>query len=324
MTIDLNQGLAAIQQAHESLVSICDPKLVSDIRPKKDRRDHYRNLLLDVLRDINILEREFNEQVFDEKVLHQSLPEKALHYYRNSILPRRQDLELAFDRLDPVLADFFRTVDDVIKTARRRKTVTHTFEVAIDRMVELVNDNPELSDDFEIDGAYRVIESRLLLFDPSAWLLNSDALRTIRTTGHPDVLSMQIRARLVEIYRSYIFGNWLSVLALCRSALECAIIDNASKLGISLAYETMPRSKARNKSLSHLVENVADTIPDILDAMTEIRDLGNEYIHPKKTRRSKERLLAISKEAARSLVLLHNVLETLYGARSRTRQSGVE
>ena len=56
----------------------------------------------------------------------------------------------------------------------------------------------------------------------------------------------RIRQRIDEIHRSFIFSNWMSVIALSRCLLEYAIIDRKSCLGLEIYRD---ENKTRKKSL---------------------------------------------------------------------------
>ncbi len=82
-------------------------------------------------------------------------------------------------------------------------------------------------------------------------------------------------------------------------------------------YEyTANESNKKSKKLSHLIEEVGEVLPDILEPMQEIREYGNEYIHPKKTKSSKESLFQRKEKAKSCLRQLRMVVETLYLAKN--------
>lgn len=182
-------------------------------------------------------------------------------------------------------------------------------------MEKMVENNPELECSFPLSSANEILDSKLIEFDPDEWLDNVGELYPVRTSRNGAEIPIQAKQRLVEIYRSYTFGNWLSVLALARSALEYVILDNLHKFNISATHEiTRPKSEIKLKKLSHLIEEVGEILPELMLPMEEIRDYGNDYIHPKKSKYSKEALFQKKEKAKICLRHLRQVVEGLYFA----------
>jgi hypothetical protein len=124
--------------------------------------------------------------------------------------------------------------------------------------------------------------------------------------------------RLEELYRAYIFGCWLSVLSLCRSILEYAILDNLHKCKIEQSWPPDRDGKRKEKKLGHLIEEVSVCCPEIKKPMERLRDYGNEYLHPKKSRISKESLFERQPAAKQAMATLIPVVESLYLAAKET------
>jgi len=302
-----------IKQHHIELCSICDPLLVSEIRPKASQKDRYIELLKHIKNHIDAIETEFRKGILDEATIQRDVPRDLLEYYKDKILPSKAAIDKAFETLDPDLADLFHLLEGVLAPSGAEGRVRFTFDVAIERMEELVEDNPDLEDSFSVLRANEILDSKLIDFDPDEWLNNAGELYPVRTSRNGAEIPIQAKQRLVEIYRSYVFGNWLSVLALSRSALEYVILDNLHKFNISATYEiTKPKNEKKPKKLSQLIEEVGELLPDLKPPMEEIRDFGNEYIHPKKSKRSKEALFRKKETAKSCLRNLRTVVEGLY------------
>lgn len=115
-------------------------------------------------------------------------------------------------------------------------------------------------------------------FDPNAWKRRQELLRPIiLPVGSSKRLRDHMRIRLTEIYQSFVFGQFLASVALCRTLLEFAIIQNCQKLGIEKLD-----SNGREKKLFQLIEDLNLKNPDLASHAEAIRDQGNRVIHPKK------------------------------------------
>ena len=308
-----------IKQHYLELCSICDPSLVSEIRPKENKKKKYVELIRSIKNHIDAIEASFKKGVFDDARVQWVIPREVLEYYKDKILPSLPDINQAFEILDPDLANLFRLLDGVLVPSGAKGKVKITFDVAIEKMEELEKDNPDLEDSFSVSRANQVLESKLIEFEPDEWLNNAGELYPVTTTRKGAEIPVQAKLRLIEIYRSYIFGNWLSVLVLSRSVLEYAILDNLHKFKISADYEiTRPKNEKKPKKLSHLIQDIGEKLPDILMPMEEIRDYGNQYIHPKKTKSSKEVLFQRKENAKNCLCYLRQVVEALYFAVGET------
>jgi hypothetical protein len=304
-----------IKQHHAELLAICDPLLVSDIRPKESQKGRYVELLKHIKNHIDAIETDFRKGILNEATIQRDIPRDLLEYYKDKILPSQAAIDKAFETLDPDLAELFHLFDDVLAPSGADGKCKFTFDVAIERMEELVEDNPDLEGSFSVLRANEILDSKLIEFNPDEWLDNAGELYPVRTSRNGAEIPVQAKQRLVEIYRSYIFGNWLSVLALARSALEYTILDNLHKFNISPTYEiTTPKHEFKPKKLSHLIEEVGEILPELMSPMEEIRDYGNEYIHPKKSKRSKEALFQKKEKAESCLRHLREVVEGLYWA----------
>lgn len=92
------------------------------------------------------------------------------------------------------------------------------------------------------------------------------------------------------------------------------IIDNLHEFKISLQCETNVDER-RNKSFSHLIAEVDELIPGIgiKESMEKVRDYGNQYIHPGRTKVSKEAMFQSKENARDCLFHLRDTVAVLYG-----------
>src|SRR4030067_393426 len=222
--MDTSARLSLIRQRFSELLSICDPGLVSELRPTTNQREQYKDLLKSVKNHIDAIETDLKKGVLDEGTVQQDLPKDSLLFYKEEIVPRLNDLNNAFEKLDPSLFELFQLLDGVLAPRGDNGKIKFTFDVAIERMELLVEDNPNLEDSFRVSRAFEVLDSKLIDFAPDKWLDNAGHLYPIRTSRNGAEIPVQAKFRMIELYRSYVFGNWLSVLALARSILEYVIM----------------------------------------------------------------------------------------------------
>ncbi len=311
--MNIEARLSLVQQKYTELFSICDPSLVSDIRPIKSQKSRYKELLKNIKNHIDVIESEFKKGVLEDASVQRDIPRDTLEFYKEKVMPNLAAIDNAFETVDPDLAALFRLFDGVLAPHGAGGKVRFTYEVAMEKMEELVDDNPHLADSFSVAMANDVLESKLIDFEPDEWLDNARELYPVRTSRKGADIPIHAKYRIIEIYRSYVFGNWLSVLVLSRSVLEYVILDNLHKFKISpLNESTMHTGEQKPKKLSHLIEEVGEKLPAILESMEQIRRYGNEYIHPKKTKSSKESLFQRKEKAKDCLHHLRAAVEILY------------
>jgi hypothetical protein len=115
-------------------------------------------------------------------------------------------------------------------------------------------------------------------FDPDGWKTRQKMLRPVLLpTGTTDRLRDHIRIRLMEVYRAFVFGQFMSSVALCRTLLEFMLRRNAGRFDVSLKTDSR-----WEKSLSQLIEEIAERAPTLAEHSEAIRDKGNRVIHPEK------------------------------------------
>lgn len=182
----------------------------------------------------------------------------------------------------PVLANH-----DIIKIS---------FELAVDAAIEhleKLNDDDSPYWDMSFEHCQQVVKKRY--FNPDAWAANEAELHSIFVTRKVDSIVAHVRGRLDEIYDSFVFGNYMSAIALSRCLLEYALKDKKpllesrlAKQGGSLDREIKERTGKSYKwtdsriKISHRVKIVALVFPELKKSMEKIRCYGNGIMHPEK------------------------------------------
>lgn len=110
-------------------------------------------------------------------------------------------------------------------------------------------------------------------FEPDAWKENE--IFPIVVTQNLGEIPRHISQRVEEIQRSFIFGNWMAVVALSRCLLEFALIEKADTLRIKVYAE----GKALPRRLCSLIEDAKKTFPELAKSMDRIREQGNHIMH---------------------------------------------
>lgn len=316
--------LALAKQAFDDLVAFCAPEAVQAWHPSDAQRARYLSLGERVLDGVGRLEAFEQHRLWGEGQFHSVIPDSLLAFLREQIKPRADRIRAALDYIDPAgkdWRDFFHGLGPAGRPHGGDGRVRHTFEVGLDKVVELLENNPGWFDDddgipaFLPDLAYDVLDSKLIKFEPDAWLDRSGDLHPIRTYKSNFRLPSHVRLRFEELCRAYVFGLWLSVLGLSRAILEYAILDNLSKLEIERTWPPGRDGSRKEKKLSHLIDEVAERLPQNESAMTFLRDCGNEYLHPKKSKLSKVSLFQRQNAAKEVVPVLIEVVEALYDFR---------
>jgi hypothetical protein len=126
------------------------------------------------------------------------------------------------------------------------------------------------------------------------------------------VLPGQLRIRLEEIHRTFVFGCWISVISLSRAALEYALHDNAKRLDVATIWPTDRDGKARSKRLTDLIDDYKNIIPTIAENLATIRDLGNKYMHPKAGKSGRLDLDDLQQDCSTIIYAIGTTIEGIY------------
>ena len=315
--MDINAEIALAQQAHKTLIQMRKPETVINWRPGDSQRKEYVRLAEIVVNLMDKLGALEARQLLSEGKIHSYIPEGLFSFVRNALRPDEPSIRSALDQLDPegkILRDFF---GDMNRPSGIGKHVRSTFEQGLQEIYNLIDRNPDMDFDEQYfpDTAYEVLDSKLITFEPDDWLDRAGELAPVRTGNQNLVLPAHVRLRLEELYRTYIFGCWLSVLSLSRAILEYSLLDNASKFGIETSWPPDQNGRRREKKLSHLIEDFSPFLPNITIQMGKIRDFGNDYLHPKRSQTSKETLFSRQASAKETIASLIQAIEAIYAWR---------
>jgi hypothetical protein len=310
--MDAHAELAIAIQSFKDLMRLRDPKQVVDWTPSAQQRGAYAALAECTLEGLTRLEQIERRQLLSEGVVQSFVPEGMLPFIREQMKPRVPEILAALDYLDPegkVLREF---LYEFAPSMAPSYAVRATFEQGLQEISSLIDRNSDVDYGYLPDTAYEVLDSKLIMFEPDAWLHRVNEVLPIRTTKRGVELPVHVRLRLEELYRVYVFGCWISVFSLCRSILEYAILDNLHKWKIEQSWPSGRDGKSKGKKLSHLIEEVSVRCPQIKEPMERLRDYGNDYLHPKTTRVSKQSLLDRQPAAKQAMATLVSVVESLY------------
>lgn len=312
--MDVNITLAHLKEWHQQLHALIpELGLTNAADLPKVKRETVRALVFELHRDIENLEEILSKELFDEGVVGKEANTTLLRYYRQHVAPEKADIAKLFEALDPGAFELFKLLDCPGDRITVSGDICRTFQAGLEKIDEIVQEFPELEDSFLVDDAWSVFTSNLIRFDPDKWVVNARALQPVLTVRSPSMLPVHIKVRLGEVYRSFIFDNSLAVIALARSALEYAILDNCQKWNIDPTHKvTVPKPAERFKPLDTLIEEVGMHLPHLISDMDFLRTQGNEIIHPKTKKESNERLLQRGEVARECVLKLTSVVEELY------------
>lgn len=313
--MDYHAELALIKQNFEKLLSIHDPTLSNKWNPIESQRVVYVQLADRVLEGITRVRNLERRKLLKQGQYQEYVPDSILMYIHDQVDPKVIALRNIIDRLDPEGADIRQILED-ISNASSPRSVNSTFEIGIEQVRELIDRNPDRDFDLSPEIACEVIDSPLITFDPQSWLDRANELTPIRTHKKDVLLPAHVRLRIEEINRAYVFGCWLSVLALTRAILEYAILDNIHKYNVLPTWPPVGRDqKGKPKKLAQLIEDLEPYLPELAKGMNSLRDYGNDYLHPKNSRVSKESLFQSKSAAKDAMQTVVEVVEGLYLAK---------
>lgn len=307
--VELAQAVAALA----SLRRLCEPSAVASWQPSIDERVDFIAKCEQVIAALDRMQVHESRMVFTQGQVQDYVPGPLLRDVREVLVPIEADLWNALGLLDPD-NQLIREILYGPTSWSSGKRLWTTFAQGIDEVRGLLerNSGGGLDENFFPEEADEVIESRLIQFDPDAWRERALSLAPVRVGRINLLLPGNLRLRLEEIYRTYVFGCWMSVITLSRAALEYALLDNASRLGLSTHWPPDRDGRTRSKRLSDLVEDYAGLVPSIAHDLQRLREFGNSYLHPKADRASRLALDNRHADAATAIYTLGPVLEAIY------------
>lgn len=309
--------LALLRKDMESLLRILEPAQVNQNRPADSQRLVYGQLLAKILNAIDEYKSAEKRHLLLTGHVQVDAADPSFAFYRDQIEPRLNQLKRAYETVDPAGAEFYALLEGIGAPRGAGGRVRQTFDVAIEQLNDLIDRNPDSAFPFLPDTASSILDSKLINFDPDAWLDRVNELEQVRVERKNLLLPVHVRFRLEELFRAYVFGCWLSVLALVRAVLEYATLENAKKFGIDTHWPPSgPNGVRRAKTLEYLIDDLRTHLPEVTDQMSKLRNYGNEYLHPKITQISKETLFKRESAAKDAVRILTPVVEALYAARA--------
>ena len=309
--------LAVLRQDFERLLKFRDPAQVMEWTPTDDQRLAYAQLLDKILNAIDAHRAAEKRDILGEGTVQADTSNSAFAFFRDELEPRIPALKTAYAAIDPGGAELYELLEGIGAPSGAGGRLRATFDEALQQVYNLIDRNPD--QDFRLlpETAYEILDSKLIAFEPDSWLDRAGQLAPIRTERKNALLPVHVRFRLEELFRSYVFGCWLSVFALARALLEYAILDNLYKFQIDRSWPPDREGKRREKKLEHLIDDVGGFLPQLKDSMNKLRTYGNEYLHPKPSKTSKETLFQREKAARDALETVISVTESLYRAAAK-------
>lgn len=298
----LNSLLTQCEQLYQRILQAvpnpesCDPTTISE-----DRKRFVFPATLTLLRHLAEVDKLLNQAALDGSP--QPIARGPLSFYRETLIPQRDILEDLFIKLN-ALPDF-----DIDPSSRRpRSDSDPVWNILVSGLDFWTQDPDEFTTD-DLEATERLIYSPF--FEPDEWLRNLEDIQPVLGVAAVNKVPGNVRVRLREVYRSFILGNHLSVIALARAILEYTLIDRASLIGIDPAGNDA-RYPSRMKRLAHLVDDAAEKLPHLRLQMESILDAGNQTLHPKKKDKLALLPTALRNLALSSIDAIRVVVEELY------------
>jgi hypothetical protein len=313
--VDRHAQAAILRQQFEQLCALREPETVKNWLPTHEQQVVYASLLNSILNGVDSYRASEKRKLLAEGEVQVELSEGAFSFFHEKLEPRIPALRTAYEAVDPDGSELYALLEGLGMPGGGNGRVKATFDEGLQQIYNLVDRNPDSDFRFMPDAAYEVFDSRLIAFEPDLWLDRAAQLAPIRTDRKNVLLPVHVRLRLEELFRAYVFGCWLSIFALSRALVEYAILDNLHKFGVDALWPADRNGKRREKTLEHLIDGVAIHLPEIKISMDEIRTHGNEYLHPKPSRLSKENLFQRERSAKDVLIAVLSVTEALYRAK---------
>ena len=163
-----------------------------------------------------------------------------------------------------------------------RTTILSAISWGLERWYDMLDEDElfEWSDrGFSIEGAQEVVA--MPWFSPDEWSRNQRMLEPVLVDRPVNVMRDHVRYRLLEIYRAFTFGLWMSAIALSRSLVEFSLRTNAPRFNVSITKDG-PDGRPEDKSLKRLGEDIAVHVPEVATPVEVVRETGNRILHPKK------------------------------------------
>lgn len=307
--MDLGQQLAELKSSWDELRRLVPwSDLEAGRIADKTIRDHATSLLRRVFHSIRDIESVMSQSAGSTTPILHGVDASLVRVYIDEIRPRHDKVHKALD-----LLSYGFTLMDLIESAssydRSTDFIRRTLEVSLRRWDEdLEEEDPRRLDVFSFEGAWEMLDAEY--FQPDRWLQNVKALKPIILGSQDAQIPKQVKRRLLQAYRSFIFENWAAAVAMARAILEYAILDRARQFSVDTRDLERPEWES---DLKQLITAMPELYPNMEDEWEYIRRWGNSVMHPVQQDR------VIEYPSARDIALrcLDNVrraIEALYTA----------
>lgn len=294
---------AASIRAFDRLLELQNPDLVQYWNPPASLREEFIKLAETVVYALDALRSVETQALHEGATVESRLTRDVIVALRTRVRPKEAAIWDALNVLDPDNRLLRELMVFQTRPAGRGGGVRATFEQGVEEVRQLIERNEDM--DFawlHPDLAESVLESKLLAFEPDAWLSRIAELEPVRTAIEGPSLPIAVRLRLRELFRAYAFGCWFAAGSAARATLEYALLETAPRYSIALPAS---RSPERSPNLSRLIRLFTPHTPELIDAMERIRDIGNLSMHGTES-------LQRGQHAAEAVSLLQLVLTSLY------------
>lgn len=288
----LNRELTVVKQAYEKLAALAPIEEFSFNALDKPKALVAENWLRTIYVHAEIIDKIIQRLVVDDELPLQEVATSISRFYENEYIPNKEKLrDLYFESFlsDLDLEDFGIELPSVCEGSVNRPNTADEEEIGSELlfMFESAIDNWEFTMELnaEDDSYIEDIENareilRAGYFTPDHWVANTRLLKPILSSYPSNKMPSHAKFRLKEIYRSFVLGNWIAVISLCRSLLEYTLIYRAPNLGYDAFYDR--RGVRTTKNLIDLVEEASEKKPSLKNDMEMVREYGNRVLHPKK------------------------------------------
>lgn len=294
---------AASVRAFDRLLELQNPDLIRYWRPPANLRTEFIELAETVVYALDTLRSVETQALHDGASVESRLPRDVIIALRTRVKPREEAIWDALHVLDADNSLLRELMVFQTRPAGRGGGVRATFEQGVEQVRELIERNPDM--DFawlHPDLADSILGSKLVAFEPDAWLDRIAELEPVRTALEGPSLPIGVRLRLRELFKVYTFGCWFAAVSAARATLEYALLENAPRYSVSLPASRRPD---QSPSLYRLIQAFAPHTPDLAIAMERIRELGNLSLHGAESAQR-------GQHAAEAITLLQQVLSSLY------------
>ena len=283
MPDDLNPALALATQSLDELLTLISLEELTRYEfgtvPKRAR---IAELLKKINSHVNTIKRTLSAAVSDgagPPIL--TLPTAHRTFWNERLAPNATALQRAYFEISGlgVLSELldYPSPDDKPGTTR-----LSAVSWGLERWYDMLDEDELfewLDRGFNIEGAQEVVA--MPWFAPDEWARNQQMLEPVLVDRPANVMRDHVRYRLLEIYRAFTFGLWMSAIALSRSLVEFSLRTNAPRFSVSITKDG-PDGRPEDKSLKRLGEDIAVHVPEVAKPVEVVRETGNRILHPKK------------------------------------------